>query len=216
MDQLGLYNGALRILRERKLASLTENREPRRLLDEVWGAGPTGSGAVKYCLQMGQWTFATRTVRADYSPSVEPDFGLRYAFDQPEDMVRICGLWSDEFTTQPLLNYKDERHFWYADLPTIYASYVSNHASYGADLSLWPETFGKLVEAYLAVEIAGNLTQGTDLVVLADRAWKKAKIDAQSLDAMNKATQFMPDGRWTLARRGWGSRNNSLWDGTWS
>ena len=34
-DQLSLYNNALTVLGERKIASLTENREPRRVLDDV-------------------------------------------------------------------------------------------------------------------------------------------------------------------------------------
>jgi hypothetical protein len=44
-SKLKLYNDALGILGERRLASLTENREPRRVLDEVWDAG---KGVVNY------------------------------------------------------------------------------------------------------------------------------------------------------------------------
>jgi hypothetical protein len=209
--KLGVFNGALRILKERKLASLTENREPRRLLDDVWGDGST-NGAVRYCLEMGQWTFATRTVQIDYSPSITPSFGFRYAFDQPTDMVRPVGVFTDADCSNPLLQYADERRYWYAHLQTIYVKYVSNHASYGADLSLWSENFAKLVEAYLAKEIVGNLTQGDDKVVLADRGWEKAKAEARSFDAMNKPTAFMPEGGWNAARRGNASRR-SLWVG---
>ena len=207
--QLTLYNGALRILKERKLASLSENREPRRLLDGAWGSGAS-EGAIRYCLQMGQWTWGTRTSRIDYSPSVEPDFGYRYAFDQPADMVRVCGLSEDEYATVPLIRYSDERHYWYADLSPIYVSYVSNHEDYGGDMSLWPETFIKLVEAYLAKEIAGNLTQGTGLIALADRAWKEAKSEALSLDGLNKPTRAFPEGSWNRSRRGRGY--SSRWD----
>jgi hypothetical protein len=208
--QLSLYNGALRILKERKLANLAENREPRRLLDDAWGNGQT-EGAVKFCLEMSEWTFATRTVQADWSPSVEPAFGYRYAFDQPDDMVRICGIWSDAACTQPLLRYSDERRFWYADLETIYASYVSNGLEYGADLSVWSETFTKLVEAYLAKEIAGNLTSSYNLIELASRAWKEAKLESRSIDAMKKPTKFTPPGSWSSSRRG-GDFRRSRWD----
>ena len=209
--QLGLFNGALRLLKERKLASLSENREPRRLLDDAWGDGQT-EGAVKYCLQLGQWTFATRTVQADYSPSVEPPFGYRYAFDQPEDLVRVCGIFCDPECAIPLLKYTDERHFWYADQATIYVSYVSNGLDYGADLSLWPETFAKMVEAFLATEIAGNLSQSETLIQLAAQAFKQTRLEAASLDAANKPTKFMPQGSWTRARHG-DSYRNSRWDG---
>ena len=37
--RLQLYNRALRIIQERKLSSLTEKREPRFLLDDVWEEG---------------------------------------------------------------------------------------------------------------------------------------------------------------------------------
>ena len=38
-DRLDVYNGALRRLGSRRLASLTENREPRRVLDDIWNNG---------------------------------------------------------------------------------------------------------------------------------------------------------------------------------
>ena len=207
-NKLDIYNSALRVLKERKLASLTENREPRRLLDDAYGDGST-NGAVRYCLEMGQWTFATRTVQIDYSPSITPSFGHRYAFDRPTDLVRVCAVCQDEFFTTPLLNYVDERHYWYASQQTIYVKYVSNGASYGADLSLWPEVFADLVEAYLAKEIAGNLTQGDDKVRLANAFWKEAKREARSFDAMNKPTAFPPPGEWVTSRIGRSNRSLS-------
>ena len=66
-SQLSIYNGALSILGERKLASLTENREPRYKLDDVWG-----NDLIRRVLQMGQWNFAKRTIELDASPSVTP------------------------------------------------------------------------------------------------------------------------------------------------
>ena len=211
--QLSLYNGALRLCRERKLASLSENREPRRLLDDAWGDGGNHS-AVKHCLQLGQWTFAMRSAQVDYSPSVEPSFGFRRAFDQPADMVRVAAVCMDEYFQYPLLQYSDERHFWYADLDTIFVRYVSNHADYGADYSLWPESFVKLVEAYLAREIVGNLTQGDSRKADVEKEFAVAERDAKSLDAMNNPTRFAPVGEWESARRGrWGNSNQSRWNG---
>ena len=199
-DKLKIWNAALRICKERKLSSLTDNREPRRLLEDAWDDGV--AGAVGSCLQMGQWTFAMRTGMIDYSPSITPGFGYRYAFDQPEDMVRVSAICSDEYFRQPLLAYADERKYWYAALQTIYVRWVSNGASYGADLSLWPESFRKLVEAYLAMEIVGNLTQGENRIQIVERAFKEAERRAKSLDAMNKPTQYLPEGSWNRSRRG--------------
>lgn len=210
--QLSLYNGALRLLGERKLASLSENREPRRLLDAVWDNGAT-EGAVKHCLQLGQWTFAMRTARVDYSPSVEPSFGYRRAFDQPTDMVKLSALCSDEYFKQPLLEYADERQYWYADLDTIYVRYVSNGADYGADLSLWPESFTKVVEGYLAAEICENLTQSETKLQSVEKKFSTALKSARSLDAMNKPTAFMPVGSWVGSMSGRFSHRRSLWSG---
>lgn len=200
-DKLSIFNGCLRILKSRRLSALTDNRETRRLLDDIWADGRT-EGAVQYCLQMGQWTFARRTVQLDYSPSVEPDFGYRYAFDQPLDMVRPAAIYTDEGMITPLLRYVDERKFWYCPLPTIYVTYVSDDVNYGGDMSLWPEVFAKLVEAYLAREIAPNLTNGTDMIQIANAAYVSAKKEAMSDDAMRQPTRFSPPGGWTLARHG--------------
>lgn len=197
--KLGLYNGALRLCKERKLASLTENREPRRLLDDAYGDGST-NGAVRHCLQLGQWTHAIKTIQLDFSPSVNPDFGYQYGFDQPSDLVRVTAVCQDEYLNIPLTRYADERGYWYSDLETIYVSYVSNDSSYGADLTLWPESFVKLVEAYLANEIAGSLT-GSDPVKV-EKALTRALKSARSLDAMNRPTAFMPTGSWASARQG--------------
>lgn len=205
-DKLSTYNGALRLCKERMLVSLTTNSEPRRLLDAAWGDGQT-NGAVKYCLEMGQWTFATRTARIDFSPSVTPDFGYRYAFNQPDDMVRVTGIYQDEMCTEPLLHYSDERRYWYAHLETIYVSYVSSLPEYGGDLSLWSESFSKIVEAYLANEIVGNLTQGDNQSARVAKIWMQAKKEAKSLDAMNRPTAFMPQGSWVMSRQR-GSGNN--------
>lgn len=211
--QLSVFNGALRMCKERRLSSLTENREPRRLLDDAWGDGAT-DGAVKHCLQLGQWSFAMRTGRIDYTSSVTPEFGYRYAFVQPEDMIRVSAVCSDEYFKNPLLEYADERRYWYADCQELYVRWVSNHENYGADLSLWPESFTKVVEAYLALEIVGNLTQGENKILLVEKAFKQALRSAKSLDAMNKPTQFLPQGSWSRARGG--NRSSNPGNGGWS
>lgn len=213
--KLSLYNGALRICRERKLASVSENREPRRLLDDAWGDGGATDGSIRHCLQLGQWTFATRTAMVDYSPSVEPTFGHRYAFDQPTDMVRLIGLCQDEYFRVPLLQYVDERGYWYASIPKIYVRYASNDASYGLDYSLWPESFVKLVEAHLANEIVGNLTQSSgSLKDEVEKQFQRALSSARSLDAMNTPTRMLPQGGWVSARGG--AHGGSRFSGDWS
>ena len=211
-DKLAVWNDALRICKERKLVALTDNREPRRLLDAAWGDGST-TGSVRRCLEMGQWTWAIRTAQLDYSPSVTPSFGYTYAFDQPSDCVRVAGVFQDEYCKVPLLEYSDERRYWYCDLQTIYVQFVSNGETYGADLSLWSEMFAKTVAADLAREIVGNLTQDERIRADVMAEWRMWKKEAAAIDAANRPTRQLPVGSWNRARMGNSSRD-SRWDGT--
>src|SRR3546814_8485593 len=151
IDQWSIDPGALRILGEGKLSSLAEDRGPRHLLDDVWD-----EGARKAVLELGDWNFALRTRKVTYDSSVTPDFGLRYAFSKPADWIKTAGIASDEYFRCPLtdLSYKDEAGYWWADLQTLYISHVSSDEQYGYDYSLWPMTFVKLVQAYLADEVS--------------------------------------------------------------
>src|SRR5882724_4601315 len=114
-SKLSIFQGAALALGDRKVMSLTENRETRRALDLVWSRD-----GVKTCLQLGMWNFATRSLQYDYSPSVEPPFGFKRAFDKPTDWIRTVGMCEDEFFKVPLRQYQDEAAFWFADLDTIY------------------------------------------------------------------------------------------------
>lgn len=202
--KLMAYNSALRILGEGALASLTEAREPRRLLDAVWD-----EGAIDYCLQKGQWQFATRTVEQDYTSSIEPAFGFTRAFQKPDDYLRTTSIASDEYFKNILSDtFADEAGYWYSDLDTLYIKYISNDNLYGNNMALWPQTFFKYLTAYLAYEIAPAIANSKvkqdDIKKKMDAALK----DAESKDAINRPTNFLPRGNWASARRGnFSSRN---------
>lgn len=199
--KLSLFNGAQRLLKNRKLsqAEVTGGtRESARLLNDVWD-----DGAIDAVLQAGQWKFATRTRMVTASPSIEPDFGYRYAFDKPEDWIRTTGVWVDENMLTPLKTYRDEAGYLFASVDTIYFSYISNDASYGGDLSRWPQNFKKFVHAYLASEVVGPLTErGLEMLKLKDMFLK----DASATDAMSDPTARPPAGSWVRARLNGGSR----------
>lgn len=209
VDQLSLYNGALRVLKERKLASLTENREPRRLLDDVYG-----DQFFRTILEQASWVFATRSVQADYSPSVEPPFGYKYAFDKPADWIRTVTISGDDRFRNPLLAVQDEAGFWFSDLQTMFVRYISNDNAFGKDLSLWPASFIRYAEHYLAWEIGPRLLKTDRDVQEVERKMVKALSEARGKDALNDGTQALPLGSWTRARRG-SSHSQSLWSGTW-
>lgn len=202
--QLALYNAALtEHLGERRLASLAEDREPRRVLDDIWDGG-----AREYCLEQGSWKFALRVSQLIYSPAVTPAFGYRYAFEKPADFVKITKLCSDEHLQAPLLNYTEEAGMWFSDNPEIYLSYVSKDAAYGFDLSRWPETFVKFVAAYLAHQSCNRLKQSANAKASIAKELRRLLTDARSKDAIQGATQFMPQGGWVSSRGGSSSTLN--------
>jgi hypothetical protein len=202
-NKLSIYNGALLFLGARQLDTLTDSVESRRLLDGVWDRG-----GIDTVLEAGQWNFAMRSAKYEYSSSITPSFGYSRAFEKPDDLIRVCAVCTDEFFKVPLLSYLDEAGFWFADLDEIYVKIVSNDGDYGTDYSLWPPSFKKYVFAWFAGEIVWKLTQSKSATELAETKRDKLLIKAKSLDAFNDPTRFMPPGRFRSARNGGRMRDN--------
>lgn len=202
-SRLLLYNDALTICGERHLASLTEDREPRRLLDHVWD-----NDGVKACLESAQWKFAMRTAMIDYDPDIDPEFGHSRAFVKPTDWCATSALCDDEYFNSPLTQYFDEAGYWYASIDTIYVRYISNDSEYGGDLSTWTARFADYVAAHFATKIVSKLTSDENkrntVIKWEEMQFKKAK----SHDAMADPTKFLPQGSWTSARHGNRSRRD--------
>jgi hypothetical protein len=211
--RLGIYNRTLAIIGERSLASLTEEREPRRLLDDVW----SGDG-IRYALEQAQWKFALRASRIDYNPAIEPAFGYHHAFDKPSDWVVTSGVCSDEYYRIPLMQYFDEVGYWWSDLDKIYVRYVSDDVLYGMDLGKWPATFTEYVSQLFAYRISGKLSAARErreeIQSTANPrrgSLPEALLTAKNKDAMAVSTEFAAQGNWSRARRGRGS--STLRDG---
>jgi hypothetical protein len=198
-DQLSLYNGALRFLGQRSLVSLAENRESRRMLDEVWN-----DGAINACLEQGWWKFATRTVQLTADPSFVSGFGYRYKFDRPTpgDYVRLGGFCADQYLRSTIDAYVVEGGFFYCDVNPVWMAYVSNDPAFGLNYAIWPETFNQFVQAFIGTqamarfkktpaEQKGYLDQLRDL-----------KRDARSKDAAEGPVKQMQLGSWARARLG--------------
>jgi hypothetical protein len=184
-DKLSLFNGALRLLGERKLASLSEDRLPRRLLDDVWD-----DGAVNYCLGQGEWTFATRTQLLEASTSIAPDFGFKYAFEKSDDWVETIAICTDEYFSNGLARYSDEANIIYCDWNQIYVKFTSNDVNFGGDYSLWSKPFEEYVQHYLAAGICKSLTQKD----FDEKKLATARREALNKDMKRKAPKIMPLG----------------------
>ena len=206
-SKLLVYNASLLLVGERKLASLTENREPRRLLDDVFDGG-----AIKTCLESGFWNMATRSLRIEFDPSIAPDFGFSRAFVKPSDWVRTAVVSASEYFRPPFKDdqFADEAGHFFADIDTLYVKMVSDGADYGGDLGNWTESFARYFEAYLASRIAWKITRDKKTVETIQDELKRLLKGASAKDAMNSGTSVPPEGSWNRAR---GGRRTSRRDG---
>ena len=191
--KLGLYNRALvSNLGLRKLSGLTEAVEPRRVLDTAYDS------FLDAVLEQGNWKFALRTVNLDYDPDVTPGFGHNRAFSKPSDYIRLYVLATDEFCNTPLLDMDEDGSYFYASVDEVFLRYVSNDASYGGDLTKWPEAFSKYAASWLANEVVLRLSpESKDNV---QREMDKNLKDALAKDCLAMPTRFMRQGSWTTAR----------------
>lgn len=198
-DRLQIYNLALGHLGERRLATLAENREPRRVLDDLWDQ------TKNECLEEALWNFMIRASSIDASTSVVPSFGFSYAFRIPDDWVRTVMISTVETFAVPLLDYMEETGYWYANWTPIFVRFISNDAAYGNDLSRWTANFCKYMSYQLAqygckrITGADTMLQGPEGIT---KRLHKAKIKAKSNDAMNQPPGEMPAGTWVRSRRG--------------
>jgi hypothetical protein len=210
--RLQIYNGALHLCGESKLSGLSEMREPRHLLDEVWN-----DGGVRYCLEQAQWKFAMRSKRFDYDPALIQDFGYTRAFAKPDDWVATSGVFSDEFMQVPHTRYSDEAGFWYSDVDELFIRFVSDHADWGGNLTAWPSTFTEYVKAHFASKIVHKLANGASkMEFLFGPSGRPQKgyvstclLTAKNKDAMAGPATFPTGGTWAAARhRGRGGRSD--------
>jgi hypothetical protein len=193
--RLGVYNEALRLCGSRQLANLSENREPRRLLDAAWDANAHDSW-----LEQADWNFAIRATKIGADPSFTKQWGYTNAFNHPEDMVRPAGIYADEYMEVPLREYLDEGKFWFTEaFDIIYVQYVSNLSTAGGDLGLWPASFAKYVAAFLAVEIAPNIKNDVDTGTLM-KILERRERDAKAKDGLRQPSKDLPMGSWKRSR----------------
>jgi hypothetical protein len=207
--QLLLYNEALGSLGERQLASLSEPREPRRVLDSYW------IDVVGFCLAQGLWRFARRTVQQDADAGLTPQFGFDYAFPYPSDWVRTQVVSTSPQLDPPLLQYRDEANYIYANATPIYHSYVSAESDYGMNIGVWPENFADYVVCRLARKACLRLTNDKDLLKEAKASEDRARRIAKANDAMNDPPGLPPVPFWARARRG-AFGPGGLWFGSYA
>ena len=212
-DKLSVFNGALFLLGSRRLSSLTEDREPRRVLDRRW------EPVVERCLEDGQWKFATRTVESEASDSVEPPFGYAHAHQRPSDIIKLVGISTNENFNPPLADYVDEaadgQRYWFAHHNILYVRYTSNGTGYGWNIGDWPRSFADYVEAELAFECCERITDSSTKLKELAAIRDQRRLAARGNDASSEGAKFRPLGSWVTSRSSSGvraSRRSGGWE----
>lgn len=202
-DKLSLYNLALAHLRERRVAALSEQREPKRVLDDLYAQ------EVAYCLERKLWNFGYRAEQIDASTTLTPTFGFLFAFKIPDDWIRTRRLSATPTFDPPLFQVMEEAGYWYANLTPIFVQFNSSDGGYGMNLGKWPASFTDYVSKRLARVAAGRIAGKEELLAgpqglikEEERAYKIAAANC----AMNEAVGFQPQGSWVRSRRGFTSQ----------
>lgn len=190
--QLILFNLALLHCGERNLTATSEAVSQRYALDDAY------AGAIDHCLSQSYWNFAMR--QSEETDDTTSDIGYGYSFTKPTDCVRLYNLYADSAMNTPLLRYEDIGGKWYAEQDTIYARYVSNHATLGGGLlSAWPQLFTDYVAFYLARMICHRIGAGAKFEQLVEME-KRALRKAASVDGMDEPVRFPQQGSWVSSR----------------
>lgn len=194
-SQIDLYNGALRLLGQRKLAAVDENTDARRYLDSAWD-----DQAREYCLQQGFWKHAKTSLQIFHDPSFTPAFGYRYRFNKPDDFIRTYAVASDAYNLSAIDLYSDEAGAWLCDIDPIYVQYIGS--TNGLNYALWPPTFTKWVEAWLAQECSNRFKLDANERKELSAKVNRFLVDARSKDALDGPMRLPRTGRWAMSRRG--------------
>lgn len=174
VDKLALYNNALLLIGQRSLSSLTEDREPRHLLDASYALD-----AIEYCLEVVEPVFARKTALIS-SVTVSAEHDLDNVHTLPTDYISIVGVYSDAKLDQEINRYIIEGNTLACEYQSIHLRYMSSDAV--TTFTYWSPAFSRVVAAYLAREISIKLAPDkTDAMnaLLAERIQIAKEIDTE-------------------------------------
>lgn len=201
--QLQMYNLALLNIKETVLASISENREARYVLDAFYGQ------TLKEMIEAGFWKFAIRTVQIAADAAITPAFGYPNAFNLPSDWVKTYQVSASETLDPPLDDWIEESNVFMSNVTPIYLRYVSNQANgYGYDGDRWTGRFVKAFSWRLSAAISPKAMGASEnskgsIDQLADDYLKQAL----SFEALREPPRRIQPGKWNKGRMG--RRSNS-------
>jgi len=146
VTKLSLYNAALLLVGERRLATDTDDVPNRYELDTAY-ADPD---AAAYCLELTKPKFALLTAQLS-NPVVPANHSLSSEYTFPIDYVSFHSVFADNSLDQQIQRYIiEDRTIACSNPINIWLRYVTS----SRDLTSWTPAFANVVSAYLAKQIA--------------------------------------------------------------
>jgi hypothetical protein len=206
MDKLGVYNLALALVEEPRLATLTDDIESRYALDEHWET------AYSFVFEDAAWEWAAQTKEITNSGTTA--IGYDYQYDLPTKITGFVSLiwasnqplgWSSPIDYELSINSSGNRELWCNYNPIYVRSVIIQ-----TDPTRWPVAFAKTVAAYLAYLICGQITGDTSDQDKLLKIYDADKGEALSNDVSQKAVRRLNEGSWSKSRRGYYPRNEQM------
>ena len=202
-DKLEITNRVLIKLGQRPLSALTDYRPEQRAIDRVYDS------AVQRLIEGAFWKFASKSQELQQSDTAATQFGYQFAYELPEDYVRIIRICDNERFRPTLIDFLIENGYIFCDCTPLYLQYVSNDETHGYDPGKWPASFADAVVDEIAYRTAPFLAGASaQKIEQLEKEAKRSFYVAKGRDSVNQPESFMPAGRLVRARSGWQRINN--------
>ena len=195
---LKIYNDALQILGLEKIVNNNDDSDRRSKLDTA-----LDSNLVEALLEDIGWHFAIQSMKSQYDPNLEPEWGYQRVHAKPPKMHRLEGIFQDEYMNVPLKDYFDEGNVIFTNNNEFYIQFVSTDFLVNPDL--WQPSFRRLVAAKLAKDAGPSIPDA--MVENAMIVFEERDSAARSVDAMQSPPRKLSTGSWVNSKFQ-GSLNN--------
>ncbi len=183
--KLSLYNDALMLLGERRLDTDTEAIETRYDLDALYD-----NGAVDYCLEVVKPRYAVKVDQiTGVAATAETTF--TYQVTLPANFIALDGVFLDGLMESPVERYVREGNDLLTDVQAPYVRYIQDFATVG--LTNMPPSFGRVVSAYLAAELAWKYDPDSEEVLQAKFGQRVETAGSVDMENEPQARAFTPE-----------------------
>lgn len=200
-DWLPIYNDALQLLGLKKMTTISDERADRVELDTA-----LDSRLVEDLLSDYPWNFARVTAKIERNTRMETQFGYTHVFEKPLDMLRLDGVFQDEYCRVPLKDYADQGRNLFTHVYPIYLKYVPN--TFLDQPASWPPHFARYVASQMAFQAEPAIPQVSpaNRQMLPEKHRERKNI-AENRDFVQSPPQRIHTGSWARARMTGGAYN---------